>query len=111
MARPYSADLNECAFTRAGAGESRRSVAKAFGASPSAVIKCAEQGQRRGDAAPSRLGGGGPTIGGDQAAWFIDRTESGDDVTIRGAVAELAARGLDVSRFAVWRFVRAEGSH
>ncbi|MEL6980183.1 MAG: hypothetical protein AAGM38_16085 [Pseudomonadota bacterium] len=109
MARPYSADLDERAVTRAGAGESRRSVAKAFGASPSAVFKWTERAQRRGDAAPSRLGGGGPTIGGDHAAWFIDQTESGDDVTIQGAVAEPTTRGLDVSRFAVWRFVRTEG--
>ena len=43
------------------------------------------------------------------AAWLIERVRNGDDFTVRGLVAELAERGLSVSRFAVWRFVKAAG--
>ena len=109
MARPISTDLRERAVARVEAGESRRSVAKAFGVSPSEVIKWTARARRTCDVVPSPMGGGRPKITGEHAAWLLDRVRNGEGFTVRGLVAELADRGLEVSRFAVWRFVRAAG--
>lgn len=109
MARPYSMDFRERAVARVEAGESRRSVAKALGVSPSAIIKWTQRHRERGDVAPDKMGGNRrPKIVGDHAIWLRKRIRS-DDFTLRGLVVELRERGLDVGVWAVWSFVRTEG--
>lgn len=109
MARPLSLDLRERAVARVAAGESRRAVAKALGVSPSAVVKWSQRVARTGSAAPGRMGGHRrPKIAGADADWLRRRIRS-DAFTLRGLVIELRERGLEISYFAVWRFVHAEG--
>ena len=59
--------------------------------------------------APGHMGGHKPRkIAGAHRAWLARRCRTGA-FTLRGLVAELAARGLKVDRHSVWDFVRAEG--
>jgi putative transposase len=54
------------------------------------------------------MGGHKPkAIRGEHEAWLRQRIVE-QDFTLRGLVAELAARGLKADYTAVWKFVRAE---
>ena len=107
MTRPYSMDFREKAIARVEAGESRRSVAKAMGVSPSAIIKWAQRHRATGSVAPAQMGGYAPKkIRGEHADWLRARIQSGDDFTLRGLVAELGDRGLKVDYRTMWSFVR-----
>ncbi|MEL6980418.1 MAG: transposase [Pseudomonadota bacterium] len=109
MARPCSMEFRERAVARVEAGESRRSVAKALGVSPSAIVKWARRHRERGSVAPDKMGGDRrPKIIGDHAVWLRERIRA-DDFTLRRLVVELRDRGRDVGVWAVWSFVRAEG--
>lgn len=109
MTKPYSLDLREKAIARIEAGDSRRAVARAFGVSPSAVIKWAQRLRDTGSAAPAKIGGHVPQkIRGSHADWLRARAGDGD-FTVRGLAAELAERGLKVDAKTVWKFVRREG--
>ena len=46
-------------------------------------------------------------ISGEHRLWLLQRVNEGD-FTLRGLVAELAARGLKVDYRSVWEFVHAE---
>ena len=61
-----------------------------------------------GSVAPGKIGGYKPNVlGGAHGDWLIERTDT--DFTLRGLVAELAARGVKVDYVQVWRFVHARG--
>lgn len=108
MAKPYSMDLRERAIARVQAGESVRSVAAALSISPSSVVKWSQRFRARGSVAPGQMGGHRPrAIAGEQAAWLRQRI-AGGDFSLRGLVAELAARGLKVDYRTVWSFVHRE---
>lgn len=54
------------------------------------------------------MGGHKPrAIAGEHRAWLLERTRE-KDFTLRGLVAELAARGLKVDYRSVWNSVHAE---
>ena len=109
MARPLSMDLRDRALARVGSGESVRAVAAALSISPSSVVKWSQRLRTTGSAAPGRIGGYVPRkIGGAHLAWLIDRTRT-EAFTLRGLVAELAARGLQVDYKTVWKAVHREG--
>src|SRR3984957_2436206 len=109
MTRPYSEDLRERAVARFEAGETIRSIGKAFGIDPSCVPKWVKRRRETGSVAPAAIGGRKPsTLSGDVAVWLRDRLHSGR-FTTRGLAAELAARGIKTDRRAVWTFVREEG--
>jgi putative transposase len=109
MRRPYSQDLRERAVARFEAGETIRSIGKAFGVDPSCVPKWVKRRRETGSVAPAASGGRKPrTLSGDVAVWLRDRLHSGR-FTTRGLAAELAERGIKTDRRAVWTFVREEG--
>jgi putative transposase len=109
MTRPYSEDLRERAVARFEAGETIRSIGKAFGIDPSCVPKWVKRRRETGSVAPAAIGGRKPrTLSGDVAVWLRDRLHSGR-FTTRGLAAELAERGIKTDRRAVWTFVREEG--
>ncbi len=109
MARPYSMDLRERAMARVGSGESVRSVAAALSISPSSVVKWSQRLRSTGSVAPGQMGGHRPRlIAGAHATWLRERMAAGG-FTLRGLVAELAARGLKVDYRTVWTFVHREG--
>lgn len=109
MARPYSMDLRERALARLEAGESVRRVAAALRISPSSVVKWRQRFRATGSVAPGQMGGHRPRlIAGEHEAWLRARMASGE-FTLRGLVAELAARGLKVDYRTMWNFVHREG--
>lgn len=97
MTKPYSMDFREKAIARVEAGESRRSVARALGVSPSAIVKWAQRQRDTGSVAPAQIGGYAPKkIRDEHAAWLEARIRSGERFTLRGLVAEPEERGLKV---------------
>ena len=109
MGKPYSVDLRErvvAAVERDGLSCHR--AAAQFGVSVSTAIKWVRRRRETGSVAPGQMGGHRPKlIAGKHRAWLLARmTEK--DFTLRGLVAELAARGLKVDYRTVWSFVHAE---
>lgn len=109
MAKPYSNDLRERAVAAVETGGlSRHQAAARFGVAASTVIKWVQRVRRTGSVAPGRMGGHRPKkIQGADRDWLLARCRE-RDFTIRGLVAELAERGLEVGYRAVWNFVHAE---
>ena len=109
MARPYSIDLRErvvAAVERDGI--SRRKAAARFGVAISTVINWVRRFRTTGSVAAGKMGGHKPkAITGQHQAWLVERIRE-RDFTLRGLVAELAARGLKVDYRTVWNFVHAE---
>ena len=109
MAKPYSMDLRERVAVRVAAGESVRAVAAALGGSPSSVVKWSQRLRATGSVSPGKMGGHRPPkIAGKHRDWLRARLAQGD-FTLRGLVAELAGRGLDVDYRTVWKFVHGQG--
>ncbi len=109
MARPYSLDLRERAVARVAAGETVRSVAKLLCVSVASVVKWSQRFRATGSAAAGPMHGHRPKVLLPHRDWLLARLTSGNDFTLRGLVAELAARGLKVDYRTVWNFVHAEG--
>ena len=109
MARPYSLDLRERVVAAVAEEKmSRRRAASQFGVGVSTVIAWVRRYRRTGSVAPGKMGGYKPkAIAGAHRAWLLERTRE-RDFTLRGLVAELAARGLKVDYRSVWNFVHAE---
>jgi putative transposase len=90
-------------------GMSRRAAAKRFGVSYSAAIEWVKLDEETGSVAPRKVGGSKPKkLSGAWREWLIERCRR-QAFTLRGLVAELAERGLDVDYRSVWEFVHAEG--
>ena len=107
MTRPYSMDLRERAVARVLAGESVRSVATVLSISAAAVVRWLGRHRATWSAAPGKIGGHKVGVLPGHRDWLVERTAH--DFTLRGLVAELAARGVKVDYVQVWRFVHAEG--
>ena len=110
MGKPYSMDLRERVV---GAvehdGVSRREAAARFGVGISTAIRWVQRLRERGTVEAGKMGGHRPKkiVAGGQRDWLIERCR-GADFTLRGLVAELAGRGLQVDYRSVWEFVHAE---
>lgn len=100
-------DLRDRAVARVLAGESVRSVALALSIGPATVVRWSQRYRALGSAAPGKIGGHRVGVLTGHRDWLMDRTKT--DFTLRGLVAELAARGVKVDYVQVWRFVHAEG--
>jgi len=89
-------------------GQSRRAAAARFGLGVSTVIAWVRRMRETGSVRPARMGGRRPRkIAGEHRVWLLSRCRE-RDFTLRGLVAELAARGLKVDYRSVWEFVHAE---
>jgi transposase len=109
MGKPYSIDLRErvVAAVRTG-GLSCNRAAKQFGVGVSTAIGWVRRFRETGSVAPGKMGGHKPkAISGAHRVWLLQRIKDGD-FTLRGLVAELAERGLEVDYRSVWEFVHAE---
>ena len=109
MARPYSQDLRERAVAMVEHGLSRNAVAKLLGLSPSCVVKWLQRQEATGTVAAKPMGGRRPLALADERVFVLRRIEEKPDLTITALRAELAERGVKVSRFAVWHFLDHEG--
>jgi len=108
MGKPYSMDLRERVVAAVAGGMSRNRAAKQFGVGISTAINWVKRLGETGSVAPGKMGGHKPkAISGEHREWLLRRTKDGD-FTLRGLVAELAARGLKVDYRSVWEFAHAE---
>jgi transposase len=108
MGKPYSIDLRERVVAAIKAERSCNRAAKQFGVAISTAINWAKRVRETGSVAPGKMGGHKPKkITGAHRLWLLQRIKDGD-FTLRGLVAELAARGLKVDYRSVWEFVHAE---
>ena len=109
MARAYSMDLRERVVAAVeGDGLSGREAAARFGVAPSSAIKWLQRYRTTGSVAPGQIGGHKRRVlSGAHRDWLQERMTR--DFTLRGLVAELAARGLKVDYRQVWEFAHAEG--
>jgi putative transposase len=109
MGAPYSMDLRErvvVAVKRGGMSCNR--AAKQFGLGVSTVINWVRLLRETGSVAPGKMGGHKPKkIVDEHRLWLLQRIKDGD-FTLRGLVAELAERGLNVDYRSVWEFVHSE---
>src|ERR1043166_466847 len=109
MARAYSLDLRERVVAAVGAGQSCRAVASTFKVSVASVVKWSQRFRATGRAAAHKVGGRRPYALAGERAWLLARLGEKPDITLRALGAELAARGIKVSHFAVWHFFEHEG--
>ena len=108
MGKPYSMDLRERVVAAVVGGMSRNRAAKQFGLGISTVINWVKRLEETGSVAPGQMGGHKPKkISGEHRLWLLRRIKD-RDFTLRGLVAELAERGLEVDYRSVWEFVHAE---
>jgi len=109
MAKPLSMDLRERVITAVEReGLSRRAAAERFGIGVSTAIEWVRRFRATGSAAPGQMGGHKPkAIREEHERWLRQRLGE-QAFTLRGLVAELAARGLQVDYHSVWNFVHAE---
>jgi transposase len=109
MGKPYSTDLRERVVTAVVTGGlSCNRAAKQFGVGISTAINWVRRLRETGSVAPGKMGGHKPkAISGAHRDWLLQRIKEGD-FTLRGLVAELAERGLNVDYRSVWEFVHAE---
>ena len=98
MTRPYSEDLCERALARFEGGETIRSIGKAVGIDPSCIPEWRNRKQETGGLSPGKIGGHKkPVPSGEPGAWLGERVRA-EPFTLRGLVAELAARGVRTDR-------------
>jgi transposase len=109
MARPYSEDLRERVVAAVGRGMSRNAAARMFGLSVSCVVKWMQRLEKTGSCAPKPMGGRRPYALAAERVFVLSRVAEKPDLTISALTAELAERGVKVSRFAVWHFLAHEG--
>lgn len=109
MARAYSLDLRERVVAAVAAGESCRKVAATFKVSVASVVKWSQRFRATGTPAARPMGGNRPYALAGERDWLLKRLSQQPDVTLRALLAELAARGIKVSYYAVWHFFEHEG--
>jgi transposase len=83
-------------------------AARQFGVGISTAISWVRRFRETGNVGPGQMGGHKPkAIAGEHRDWLLERVKA-TDFTLRGLVAELAVRGLEVDYRSVWNFVHAE---
>jgi putative transposase len=109
MARPYSRDLRERVVQAVEQeGLSRRRAAEQFSVGIKTAIEWVRRYRESGSVAAKPMGGCRPKkIVGQYRDWLLERCRA-QDFTLRGLVAELAERGLQVDYRTVWDFVHSE---
>jgi putative transposase len=108
MAKPFSMDLRKRVIAAVeNEGLSCHAAASRFEIGVSTAIAWVRRFRETGSAAPGQMGGHKPkAIRDEHEAWLRERMRA-RDFTLRGLVAELAARGLKVDYRSVWNFVHA----
>ena len=109
MTRAYSLDLRERVVAAVEAGQSCRAVARTFQVSVASVVKWSQRQRKNGSVAAYRVGGRrGYAVAGERN-WLLARIAEKPDLTLRALLGELKERGLVVSYYALWHFLRHEG--
>jgi transposase len=77
--------------------------------SVASVVKWSQRFRATGSAAAKPMGGKRPYALEQERTWVLARVAQQPDITLRALAEELAERGLPVSIYAVWHFLRREG--
>jgi transposase len=77
--------------------------------SVASVVKWSQRFRATGSAAPKPMGGRRPYALEGERDWLLARVGEAPDLTLRALAAELAARGILVSHYAVWHLLIREG--
>jgi transposase len=93
---------------RGGRGTELPDGAKLFGVSVSSVVKWSQRYRQSGSAAAKPMGGVRRAVLADHRAWLLERIKQKPDLTLQAIRSELAARGVIVSLWAVWKFYASE---
>ena len=109
MGAPYSLDLRERVVAAVSAGLSREAAAERFQISLSSTIRWVRRAAATGSAAALPMGGKKPFSLAEHADWINARIAEKPDITGRELLAELHARHVKVSYFAVWNFLDRAG--
>lgn len=105
MGAPYSLDLRERVVASVAGGMSRRKAAAHYQVSYSTAIRWVERVERTGSPAALPMGGKKPFRLAGEEEWIRARVAEKPDITGRDLLAELRARDVDVSYYAVWHFL------
>ena len=106
MPRAYSNDLRERVAAAVLGGLSCRETARVFGVSVASVVKWSQRFRATGSAAAKPMGRVQPRSLAAERDWLMARLRAAPDLTLRGLVAELGARGVKTSYGSVWRLAK-----
>jgi transposase len=109
MRGPYSKDLRERVVKALAGGQSCRAVAKTFGVSVASAVRWGQRYRATGETGPRRAGGRKALLLAGHRDWLLARIEAKPDLTLRGLLSELEARGVRASYYTVWCFFEREG--
>lgn len=109
MAAPYSLDLRERVVAAVRSGMSREAAAERYQVSYSSVTRWVARTAATGSAAALPMGGKKPFALASEAEWVRARLAEKPDITGRELLAELHARKVEVSYYAVWHFLAQAG--
>ena len=105
MPGPMSNDLRERVVAARRSGLSRFETAQRFSVSESSVQRWCKLDREKGNIDPLPMGGMRPFALANERDWLTARIAEQPDVPLRALLAELHARGIDVSYFAIWNIV------
>jgi transposase len=108
MPSPYSLDLRNSVAGFLGRGYSCRAAAATFGISIATAVRIGQRSRQTGSAAAKPMGGVRRDALAQQRDWLRARIAEVPDLTLCALRAELAERGLTVSRWTIWKFCRTE---
>ena len=108
MGRAYAQDLRDRVIAAVEAGQSRNAAAKRVGVSVSCAVKWLQRYHQDGSRTAKKMGGNRPFALAAHRVFVLRRMSEKPDLTITALTEELAARGIKVSRFAVWHFLQHE---
>ena len=108
MVKPYSDDLRARIGQAVCDGYTVREAAALFNVSVATAVRCGQRLRQCGSAAARAMGGVRRDVLAQHKDWLRDRIKAAPDLTLDALVAELADRGLQVGRWAVWKFCQDE---
>ena len=109
MPAPYSKDLRVRVMDAVRSGMTYEEVTRRFRVSNSTVLRWVRRLRETGSYAARPMGGQQPFVLADEQAWLLGRLAAKPDLTLRGLLSELHARGIVVSCFALWHVLRRAG--
>src|ERR1700745_2170310 len=108
MCAPSPWDFRPRVVAAASAGQTCRQIAKVFAIAPSTVSNWIRRLRDTGSPAALPMGGKRPLSLAQHREWVLARVAEKPDLTLAELKAELQDRGVNVSSFAIWNFLRRE---
>ena|SRR5690242_731131 len=109
MGAPYSLDLRQRVVAAVADGMNCAEAAEHYQISHSSAIRWTRRQRETGSPAALPMGGKKPFALVGEETWIRARVAEQPDITGRELLAELNARGVDVSYYGVWHFLDHSG--